>query len=552
MDSQAPSIIPGGPSNNAGLTTATTPMVELARHDTASSTGSATRLSEGHWALNLSGNCSSCHHHHKSVQVRVRVSGDSTEVGDVRCDKCKKLWIAFGKGNARRLSLLSTKSIDSESLEAETEFHGALIRIIKAANSIATLSPTLTAIPEAASAGPSRETSVRSTTRSYIRQRSRAVGSDSRPVFADSSSKTGAPGFSRLTSQKHTKTGQLQASKGWHTFLRLRHKFVAKFRTSRSIPHEPWIQSEDSPDESHHSQIQLPLPTVVAPSIAPLSSPEDRTEYRVESDDEPNQDALDVCTSSTTAAGALASLEALDVHAIENLHPDRRFEWGRSQLAEFRARYAGPTVPAAIPVMVNNGTQWSSSEHLLLLNRPLVRRHSTLAYVGNTFGTNEYWDAFRGSTLNLNGRPLSMSETNFSDADTAVERTSIAPMPHQLFIESLQRERRGSGSSRPLSMHSIVNDWQQVHRNRAEARLSTDSAATGNAVRNITTTRGRANNRLSRSSMNRVPSVYGIEPQTSRVQLRVDEETENPEAPGRVGSSPSSPPMSGTDISPQG
>jgi len=68
-------------------------------------------------------------------------------------------------------------------------------------------------------------------------------------------------------------------------------------------------------------------------------------------------------------------------------------------------------------------------------------------------------------------------------------------------------------------MHSIMNDWQQTRRNRGEARLSIDSAATGNAVRNITTTRGRASNRLSRSSMNRTSSVYGTEPQTPRAQF---------------------------------
>lgn len=48
---------------------------------------------------------------------------------------------------------------------------------------------------------------------------------------------------------------------------------------------------------------------------------------------------------------------------------------------------------------------------------------------------------------------------------------------------TLQRDRRGSGSSRTLWMHNMMNDWQQIRRNRAEARLSIDSAATGNAVR---------------------------------------------------------------------
>jgi hypothetical protein len=511
-------------------------------------------LSEGRWALNLSGNCPSCHHHHKSVQVHVHVSDDSTEVGDVRCHKCKRLWLAFGKGNARRLSLLSTKSMDPDSLETETEFHRALVRIIEAANSIAALSPTLTAIPEVASAGPSRKTSVRSTTHSYAQRRLSGIVNDQKSVSTNTSAGNRASGINRIirpTSEKHTKAGKLTISKGWQALLRIKQKLAAALRTSQARPQEPLIPSGNRPNQDHHSQIRTSLSTGVAPIIELSQYPEEDVELRLEFDGEANQAALDVCNSSTTATGALATLEALDVQAIKDLPPHKRFEWGRRQITEFRARYAGSTTPAAIPVMVNNGTQASSSEDLLVLNRPLVRRHSDLAYVGNTFGTYEYWDAFRGSTCTVNVRPLSMSETNFSDADTAVDRTSVATTPQQLFLESLQRDHRGSRSPRPLSLHSIVSDWQQIRRNRAEARLSIDSAATGNAVRSITTARGRANNRLSRTSVNRTSSAYGTDPQTSPVQLRVDKDTENAEASASVGSPPALPPMSENDVSRQ-
>ena len=507
MDSQAPSVITGGSSNSLGFTAAPLHTDELAKHDTASSTGSANRLSEGYWALNLSGNCSSCHHHHNSVQVRVRVSGDSTEVGDVRCDKCKKLWLAFGKGNSRRLSLLSTKSLDRESLEAETEFHSTLVNIIKATNPIAALHPTLTAIPEVASVSPSRETSVRSTARSHIQRHSAAVGSESKP---DSSGFSGAVRAQSL-SKKYTNIGKLVVSKGRKSFLRLKRKVAANFRTSQVSTDKLLLPSEDHPTRGDHSQVQVP-------TIALSPAQADLTDAHLDHDAEFSEGYPDVCTSSTTAAGALAALKAVDRQAIQALPPCERFDWGRRQLTEFKARYTGSTTLASLPVMSDVGTQANASEDLLLL-RPLVRRHSALAYVGNIFGTNEYWDTFRGSTHTLDSRPFSMSETNLSDADTAVERMTMAPTPHQLFIESLQRDRRGSGSSRPLSMHSIMNDWQQTRRNRGEARLSIDSAATGNAVRNITTTRGRASNRLSRSSMNRTSSVYGTEPQTPRAQF---------------------------------
>ncbi|KAH6872696.1 hypothetical protein BKA58DRAFT_400899 [Alternaria rosae] len=552
MDSRA-QIITDGSFTNDELTTGTAPIVELTRHDTISSAESVPRLSEGRWALNLSGNCSTCHHHHKSVQVRVQVSGDSTEFGDVYCHKCQKLWLAFGKVNGTRLSLLSTKSLEPEMLEAEADFRKTLVQAIQSATPIATLSPTLTVIPEGTPAGPSRETSVRSTAHRDTQQHPASIGNHPGPVSIESSNGEQAPGLSHVRSggQRHATFRQIAWSKGRQAITRLRLRITARLRTSKPGPLVT-RSSSSSPDHDHHRQIHAPLPADIAPAVDVSDSLDDSTEACVDLRSESNHAAPDVCALSATATDALASLRNVDPRIIHSLSPQERWEWGRRQLTDFRTLYAGSTVPIGDPVMINSGTQANLSEDSLLSHRPLTRRHSALAFVGNTFGTHDYWDVFRGSTQTFHNRPLSMSETNLSDAETAVERISIAPTTHQLLIDTLHRDRRGSGSSRPLSMHSVVHEWQQHVRNRAEVRLSIDSAATGGAVRNIAVARARANNRLSRNSMSRASYLYDTELGGSRVQLPVAVETEHSNIPEHAGSPLVSPPSPEADVRSQG
>lgn len=552
MDSRA-HIVTDGSFTNDELTTGTAPVVELTRHDTISSVESVPRLSEGRWALNLSGNCSTCHHHHRSVQVHVQVSGDSTEFGDVYCHKCQKLWLAFGKLNGTRLSLLSTKSLEPETLAAEAGFRKTLVRAIQSATPIATLSPTLTVIPESTPAGPSRETSVRSTAQRDTQQHPASIGSHPGPVSVESSNGEQASGLSHIRSggQRHATFRQNAWSKGRQAFSRLSMRLTARLRKSKPSP--PGTRfPESSSDQDRHRQVGGSLPAGIAPIVENSESLAESTETHVDLQGGSTQEFPNVRDRSAAATNALVSLQDLDLQAFHALSPQERWEWGRRQLTDFRTQYAVSTVPINDPVMINSGTQANLSEDSLLSHRPLTRRHSALAFVGNTFGTHDYWDVFRGSTQTFHNRPLSMSEANLSDAETVVERISMAPTTHQLLIDTLHRDRRGSESSRPLSMHSIVHEWQQYARNRAEVRLSIDSAATGGAIRNIAMGRARASNRLSRNSMNRASYFYDTELGGSRVQLPVAMETERSDIPEHASSPTVSPPSPEADVRSQG
>ncbi|KAF1939937.1 hypothetical protein EJ02DRAFT_467797 [Clathrospora elynae] len=551
MADHANLIILDPPEDDTTCSTDTPPVVKLFRQDTASTTGSTNRLPNGHWALNLSGNCSNCHRHHRSLQVHVRVSDDSTHVGDVYCTKCRRLWLAFGRLNTTRLSLLSTLSIEPE--PQETVFRATLVHMIRYATPIAALSPTLTAIPEATSGGPSRETSVRSTIRSIIPGTSSTIHSKSAPATEEVASRLshvqGTITTARPVAQGHTTLNKHNAARITQLLLRAKEKFDSKFpklqsRLSRWLP-----QKTMSPDKEEPQPNREPLPSTSRVLHSPLlvsKACEEGTQSQHYIDTGLQRDKLDVCSPSTSAAEALDLLRALDSQTLQVLSPEQRTRWGREQLTSFKSRYAKSNLPVVAPTMVDNETQANLPDVLLLPYVPPLRRYSALAFIGSGFGTSDNWGVFRGSHSTL-GRSLSMSETHLSDADTAVEGMSVPLAPRHILIESLQRNRRGSGSPRPLSIHSVVQDWQQVYQNRAEARRSADSTATGGAVWTTTAARGRVPNRLSRASMG---PIYGTEPSMSQIQLPLstNEESEDISAQEQ----PPSPPTPEEDVRPPG
>ena len=514
----------------------------LARCDTVSSTGSAARLPQGNWALNLSGVCSTCHRHYKSLQVHVKVSDDSTHVGDVHCTNCHRLWLAFGKVNVTRLSLLSAMSTEPD--QTETAFHSTLVHMIRSANAIATLSPTLTIIPEATSAGPSRGASVRSTL-SRIQGPSTAVRNETTQTIADIA--TDSPGPTNISRnenyivQQRGRLGKRTIGKGRQAFLRAGQKVGARFPILKNTPLGlgEWFAKRESPEVEIHQPDVGRSTSQGSPAPLVSSSPSESTEAPAENGAAIDTAALNVCISSATAADALDSLNGLGHQAIQALSPGQRLTWGRQQLTDFRARYSGSVHRIANPATVNHEAQTDRNEFLFPLPGLPARRHSILAFVGDGFDTQEYWAH--------NRRSLNISETNLSAADTVFDGMSISSLPRNILRESLQPHRRGSGSPRPPSIDSVVQTWSQIHRSRAEARRSIDSTATGGVVRSIIAPRGRAANRLSHTSMNRVSSLYTVEPPPSRVQVALEEETEHPRQGDQPGSPSPSPPISGTD-----
>lgn len=518
MATQALTTTPIHTTDDHGSSEAIPTTLGLARHNTSSSTGSALRPPPGNWAINISGVCPSCHHHHRSLQVHVRISDDSTQVGDVYCKRCRRLWLAFGNANGTRLSLLSTISIEPD--PTENEFRSTLIHMIRSVTPIAALSPTLTAIPEATSAGPSRETSVRSTAgRGDQRPTGNNLNATAKKTAED------APGGHEYN--KH------YLANGRRMLFSVKQKARAGFFKSRNIPFglARWFSRRETLESRNHEH-NLAYAPIDAPPTTAISPPLVQENTGVQEETSVNFDpaALDVSASAANATDALASLKALDPQALQNLPHEQRISWARKQLTDFRARHSSVT---AYKTVADTGN-----------NECVSRRHSALAYIGGGFSPYDDWGIYGEGDRTLNGRPLSMSETHISEADTLVDGASISSSPRHIFVGTLHRDPRRSLSPGRLSVRSTVGvqDWSQIHQSRAEARRSVDSTATGGAVRSITTPRNHAH-RLSRNSIHRTSSVYGTEPATSRAQLRLNEEAEEDGALQRPRSPSRSPPI---------
>lgn len=528
MAGQPPPSVLEQPSLDTDLPSGGLPAIHLIRHDTSSSTGSAKPIPKGNWTLNISGNCPRCHHHHNSVRVHVKATSDFSHTGDVSCEKCGRLWLGLGKRSSTRISLVSTKTI--EAVPEEEAFRSTIIKMIRSATTIATLSPTLGSttladIPESSSAGPSRETSVRSTTHEGIQDASLITSGGvtaARKGLSSNFLKTG----SARTSVRPLAPDQTLRSKHHNTgtprfILRVGQKLSAKFPALKSSPLGRWFP--DNPKLSNNRLGKQPIRENLSSSPTPvhmsMSHPIDaETETQNIPAPELKQHSLNICSSSTSQQDALDSLRAMDENAIQGLSPEQRIAWMREKLTTFKS-LAKQTPPKVDSSMVDSGTQVDSQD------LPPTRRHSVLAFVGNRFGSFQYFEIFRGSNSTLNGRRLSMSETYLSEADTAVEGMSVSSTPRHILLESLQRER----SPRPHSFHSSLQNWQHALHARVEARYSFDSAATGN-VRSITPARGRARNRLSRAS-GRTSTIYVTEPSSSQVQL-AQTTNEQPEQSG--------------------
>jgi hypothetical protein len=120
MDDQHSASADASPSHSIHLDTTGPPIISSpVRQETSStsSKGAYRRLPEGRWILDFHGNCPRCHHHHDSVQVKVKVSKNTDHTSWVHCEECNAKWAAFGARNGTTISLLSTTTTTPDPVE---------------------------------------------------------------------------------------------------------------------------------------------------------------------------------------------------------------------------------------------------------------------------------------------------------------------------------------------------------------------------------------------------------------------------------------------------
>jgi hypothetical protein len=431
------------------------PMTPLTRRSTTSSAGSGRPIPAGHWILNLSGNCPRCHHHHRTVKIHVRASTASNRISDVDCSNCRALWLASGTRNSARISLLSVNTIPAANLTEETEFRSTLVQMVRSATAIAAPS-VLSGIPETAATGPSYTTSSRlpPQARRPYRGDSRLVGTH---AWTSPSSRPPAPSFSARISK---------AAPIVHLGRRIDGTFP-NLKTSRLGRLMKLDTYATPPGRSTQAYVGFSSTQASASRGSNIQNTDDNS--RPENTTKGHRD------------NPSPEVSDQNLDHILTMSVEERDAWLRAQITAFKDQLARRS-PIASSAMVDRSTQlnWSDAMLSSLIQNP--HHDPDLNGIGSHFGSPFPWDLNRGSTASVNRTSLSISETQLSQTNTAVDAESPPYM-----LESFHRR---SGGLRPASLYSTT--VQHLRQPGMNPRSSLDLVAAASIRSAASTTRERA------------------------------------------------------------
>ncbi|KAF1829507.1 hypothetical protein BDW02DRAFT_146588 [Decorospora gaudefroyi] len=452
----------------------------LSRQDTASSAGSHQYLPmpPGHWLLDFHGSCPRCHHQHNAVKIKVDVSHDTRKVCRIRCEGCRQNWFAFGGRNSTRISLLSTVTTDVDLVEKEVR--SALISMAKSATAIA--SPILSDIPETSSHDRFQE--------------------HHGPSSADGGLRP-APGPSVLTPKRvsfhipATIAGQ-ESRPDSSTTQTTR----ARLPMLRSSSIKRWFGFSKKPSMSAKAMGKRPVQTPGPPIDSLLDSDTEGALPVRETNVSSQADVLnDLSGKSKEAIDFITGLKDDPLHTMDE---KALTTWMRNKLTEFKSR-------SSHSFAANSITQTTRAELSEVPYPPPARRSSLDGLdLGSHLGYFDRWWEWpnahirRPQSINISDRTSeALTMVNDGGAYPSGIRNSLHEFVHH-------RERRGSGSPRPPSVHRPRRSWQQSH---PEARFSLDTTVWGGQMAGPSMTRGGPSNRWSRASL------VGVNGMMSRTSL---------------------------------
>jgi hypothetical protein len=437
------------------------PMTPLTRRSTTSSAGSGRPIPAGHWILNLSGNCPRCHHHHRTVKIHVRASTASNRISDVDCSNCRALWLASGTRNSTRISLLSVNTIPAANLTEETEFRSTLVQMVRSATAIAAPS-VLSGIPETAATGPSHTTSSRLS--SQVRK---SHPGDSRLVDAHAWVSTSSRPPTRSFSARISKAAPIV-----HLGRRIDGTFP-NLKTSRLGRLMKLDTYATPPGRSTQAYV----------GSSSMQAPASRGSTMQNTEDNPRSE------NTTKGHRDNPSPEVPDPNLdhIPTMSVEERDAWLRTQITAFKDQFARRS-PVATSAMVDRSTQLNWADALLLPSSIQDPHHAPdLNGIGSHFGPPFPWDLSRRSTASVNRTSLSISETQLSQTNTAVD----GELPSYI----LEPFHRRSGGMRPASLYSTT--VQHLRQPGMNPRSSLDLVAAASIRSAASTARERASARHS-------------------------------------------------------
>jgi len=393
-------------------------------------------LPVGSWTLPFHGTCPRCHHYHKAVQVKIKVTQDPSQASYIHCENCKDPWAAFGARNSTQISLLSTATTEPDSIANEVRHK--LIDIVKIASAKASLGILDTPMghepldqpPAIASAKDIPSTSTRPDDDGTL------VGQ----VQQHQSHKPAIPSFeSPGASSEHRSTLPRLLSK-------VKTKIAA--RIPRLYRGHAIITSEII-EPPRMSTIQFNQPGVRVPMRATVETVPITPSIEVSQlqDGQGHQDtpALVLSTATRNKPAKLAEvatfIASLDASVLKSMTEEERNRWMRKAYTDFKVRNRRSRSSLGLSPIMENFIEGELPPHLAQVNR-----HSDeVRYAGDQFGDFEHIQ-----------RRFSTSSDAYSDARSFSEDgtylNTIVTAPVNPTQWHLHQFRHGNSTQRPQSM----------------------------------------------------------------------------------------------------
>ncbi|KAH8728160.1 hypothetical protein GQ44DRAFT_769677 [Phaeosphaeriaceae sp. PMI808] len=428
------------------------------RRYTSSSNGTYSPLPPGRWTLDIHGNCPRCHHHHNSVQVKVKVTPDVSHVSHVHCEKCNETWAAFGGRNTTRISLLSVASTEPNPVEMEIRYR--FIDVVKAAMKAASLEPLAEQSTHVSSVhlSPQSHTSGGAhASASFPRPSNPATNIDSVPSVEIVRS---APTIHSAKNRHPRRLISKVKDKVTARFPMLHRANLMKIIGVSRQSTKPNRQFEKSPvhtppaGDPHAIEAGQPLAEGTCNGLADHEIFQPSIPNINANDCPPSRPFFDTDATGPSPSGRLAEVAtffaSLDQSALKSMNEQERVEWMRKQYTSFKARSRKLRTPRSISAVLHTSNR-SNSPHLQLLSN-----RDSLDVFGALGGQDDF-DFRDGESW----RSISISDRT-SEANTACDARSVR-WSRDSTLQSSQSEVSQHSISGTSSQHTLT---QEAYRSR--------------------------------------------------------------------------------------
>ncbi|KAH3916551.1 hypothetical protein HBI56_047250 [Parastagonospora nodorum] len=404
----------------------------------------------GSWILPFHGTCPRCHHYHKAVQVKIKITQDPNQASYIHCDNCKDPWAAFSARNSTQISLLSTATTEPDSIENEVRHK--LIDIVK----IATAKAALGSLDSSMAAVPLHQPSVSASEKDVPSKLSRSNdnGKVSEPARQRQSYKPITPiSDSPLApSEQRSTLSRLVSKVKTKIAARIPRLYRGHAVRSSEITKPPKMSAIKLDQPDVRSPLHVTIETVPTTSLFEMSQIQDSQGHQ----DTP---ALMPSTATNAKPAKLSEvatfIASLDASVLESMTEDERKRWMRKAYTDFKARNRRSIGLLGLSPIVENAIPGELPPLVARSNR----RSDEVRYAGDHLEGYEHIQRRFSTSSDLNSDARS-----FSDDGTYFNTIVTAPgNPTQWHLHQL---RHGNNTQRPQSMPSTPTSSRTHRRGR--------------------------------------------------------------------------------------